>query len=782
MSDRTRFQLSEDSTWHFQIDGFDPAFEPAVEAVLAMVNGYMGVRAAVEEGHPASYPATFVAGIYNVPDAPQAAELEAPVSELVITPELAQIRIVVDDQELQIGQTELLEMRRVLDMRQGVLFREWRLRDASDRITKLTSIRFVSLANRHAYLHLLTLTPENYDGAVTLESRVNGRMTNANNTVHLSITSAREIDQGNLLTVQTRQSKYEIAVAAHAQVRNTTTNEAIRQSAAWQSTDDGVIGQRWEWQANQGETYELQGFVAIRTSRDGETPAASAVETLRQLLNDGFDRSLESHQEAWESRWKACDAAIAGDAETQLQVRFALYHLIGAANPNDERISIGARALTGERYRGHIFWDTETFVWPTYAFTHPPTARSLLLYRYHTLDGARKKAQEMGYRGALYPWEATDTGEETCPEFMLSGGSERVPVLTLREEHHLSADIAYAVWQYRDVTGDNDFFLNYGAEMLLELARFWSSRVTVDETGQYHILKVIGPDEYHESVDDNAYTNYMAQWTLRRGLETVAELRRDVLERWEILAQRLDLGADELVTWQQVAEGLVVGFDPHTKLVEQFRGYHDLNEIDLSDHDSGEMTVDGKLGWYAMQKTKVLKQADVVMLLFLLWEQFPHEVHEANFRYYEPKTTHDSSLSPGFHALFAARLNELPMATRYLRQSALVDLDFTRKGHASTAGGIHIATMGSIWQALAFGFLGMYPQPEGLRFWPRIPESWGSLRMPLQWRGSQLHVMAYAEPARVEVAVVAGEVVQIAVGDGNWQMVAVGETYTGALT
>ncbi|NOK62719.1 MAG: Trehalose and maltose hydrolase (possible phosphorylase) [Chloroflexi bacterium AL-W] len=782
MSDCTRFQLSEDPNWRLQIDGFDPAFESAVEAVLAMVNGYMGVRAAVEEGHTAAYPATFVAGIYNVPDKPQAVELEVPVSELVIAPDLAPVRIMVDGQDLQIGQTELLEMRRVLDLRQGVLFREWRLRDVSDRSTMLSSVRFVSLANRHAYLHLLTITPENYSGAITLESRVNGRVTNANNTVHLSTTSAREIDQGSLLAVQTRQSKYEIAVAAHAELRNSTTNEAIRQGAAWHPTEDGVIGQRWEWQANQGETYELHKFVALHTSRDGATPAASAVKTLRQLISDGFDKNLALHQQAWESRWSACDAAIAGDAETQVQVRFALYQLIGAANPTDERISIGARALTGERYRGHIFWDTETFVWPTYVFTHPQTARSLLLYRYHTLDGARQKAQDQGYQGALYPWEATDTGEETCPEFMLSGGSERVPVLTLREEHHLSADIAYAVWQYRDATGDNDFFFNYGAEMLLELARFWSNRVMVDESGQYHILKVIGPDEYHESVDDNAYTNYMAQWTIHRGLETVAELQRDAPERWESLAQRLDLGADELAMWQQVAEGLVVGFDPQTKLIEQFRGYHDLEEIDLSDHDSGEMTIDGKLGWYGMQKTKVLKQADVVMLLFLLWEHFPHDVHEANFRYYEPKTAHDSSLSPGFHALFAARLNDPSMALRYLRQSALVDLDFTRRGHASTAGGIHIATMGSIWQALAFGFLGMHPQPDGLRFRPHIPDAWGSLRMPLHWRGSHLHVTAYAELARVEIVVVAGESVQVAVGEGDWQTVAVGETYTGALT
>jgi kojibiose phosphorylase len=572
-----------------------------------------------------------------------------------------------------------------------------------------------------------------------------------------------------LLAMRTMQSGYELAFAAHADLR-----------AAMVGTIDGVavqdealVGQRWEWEAQQGQIYELRKLVAVVTSRDTLDPSAEAQRILRQLVEAGGAALLVAQSQAWAARWAAADAQIAGDATIQREVRFALYHLIGAAHAADERTSVGARSLTGERYRGHIFWDTETFVWPFFLFTNPPTARALLMYRYHTLQGARNKARAMGYRGALFAWESTDTGEETTPPVINVPGLGRQPVLTGVEEHHLAADIAYAVAQYRQASGDEQFYLDNGAEMLLDIARFWASRATLGSDGRYHILKVIGPDEYHESIDDNAYTNVMAQWTLRRGLDTAAELRQQHPQRWADLAARLDLTPAELEDWRHVADGLLTGFDPVTGLFEQFRGFYQLREVDLTGHDTGAKTMDVQLGWQALQQVQVLKQADVVMLMFLLWENFTPEVRAANFRFYEPRTAHDSSLSPSFHALVAARLGDLPLAERYLRQAARIDLDFTRKGWAGASGGVHIAALGGIWQALAFGFLGMYPQDHGLRFKPQIPAGWGELRMMISWRGSQLRVTA--RPGGVEIAVLSGEPVRLAIGEGPWQQVVVGE-------
>lgn len=779
-----RFVPSDNPRWQLTIPDFDQELEPTIEAVFAMVNGYVGTRAAVEEGSAVSRPATFIAGVFNTPAQPQTLELEDPIPELVVAPDWSRLRIVVAGQELRLGQVELLSQRRVLDLGQGLLLREWRVRDDAGRITSLRSLRFVSLADRHCLVQLVTLITENYSGRVTLESLVDGRVANENNTVHLETftpdnppsaprlsPAMGERSEGQLLTMRTLQSQVELAFAAQAELRDAAGQPIV----GAELLAERLVGQRWEWMAEQGQRYELRKLVAVCSSRDGAAPADAALQRLAQLIATGDAALLNAQMQAWAARWATADATILGDETIQREVRFAIYHLIGAANPADERASVGARSITGERYRGHVFWDNETFVWPFYLFTDPQTARALLMYRYHTLAGARAKAAALGYRGALYAWESTDTGEETTPPFIRGPRGDRLPVLTGDQEHHIAADIAYAIWQYVQVTGDGPFFLDAGAEMLLEIARFWASRVVLGDDGRYHILTVIGPDEYHEAVDDNAYTNMLAQWTLRRGLEAVARLQRAHPTRWATLADQLKIDVKEFDDWRRVADGLVTGFDPATGLFEQFRGYYQLREVDLTGHDTGVATMDAKIGLHDLQKTKVLKQADVVMLMFLLWDEFSPEVRAANFRYYEPRTAHDSSLSPSFHALVAARLGDLALAERFLRQAALIDLDFTRKGWAGATGGVHIAALGGIWQALAFGFLGMRPQDEGLRFEPHIPSGWGALHMPIQWRGRQLHVAATAEPPGIEIVVVAGEPLKLAIGDADWQTVAAGE-------
>jgi kojibiose phosphorylase len=767
---KTLFPQLSETSWLLEVDGFDPALEPTIEAVYALVNGYGGTRAAMEEGSKVSRPSTFIAGIFNTPAQPQTAELDEPIPEIVVAPNWSRLQISAEGQALNIDQAELLEQRRVLDMRQGILVREWRLRDSAGRVTSLRSQRFASLDDRHALVHSLTLTPENYTGRVTLESLLDGRLTNENNTIHLAPVEARALgEDGQILTVRTLQSGYVLSFAAHADLRDAS-------GAAIPSTmvqEDRLVGQRWEWQAEQGQTYELHKLVAVATSRDNEDPRAAAPMMLERLRAAGVVVLLDAHTRAWAARWATSDAEIDGDLHIQRQVRFALYHLIGAAHP-DERASIGARALTGERYRGHVFWDTETFVWPFYLSTHPATARALLMYRYNTLDGARNKARSLGYRGALFAWESTDTGEETTPPVINVPGIGRQPILTGVQEHHLAADIAYAIVQYRQATADDAFFLDYGAEMLLEIGRFWSTRAVLGEDQRYHIRTVIGPDEYHESVDDNAYTNVMAQWTLRRALAAAAELQEAHPERWRALAERLSLAQPELDTWQQVADGLVTGYDPDTGLFEQFDGYYKLRQVDLTGHDMADQTMDVKLGWEALGKTQVLKQADVVMLMFLQWDRFSPAVRAANFNFYEPRTSHDSSLSPSFHALVAARLGDLTMAERYLKQALRIDLDFTRKGWAGASGGVHIAALGGSWQALAYGFLGVRARDQGLSFDPHVPAHWGELRMPIQWRGSQLRVIARADSA--EITVESGAPVALAFGDREWRLVGVGET------
>lgn len=767
------FTLTADPRWTLVVEGFDTGLERSIESVMALVNGYSGTRAAVEEGSSVSHPSTFVAGVFNQPVKPQDSALEAPIPEIVVAPNWSKLGLAVEGADLTI-ESGLLDQRRTLDIRQGVLLREWRVKDAQGRITRLSSLRFASLADRHVLAQIVTITPENYSGEVQISSVVDGWVHNENNTVHLQPVAVTPLSDGAMLAVQTTENKYTLVFAAHATLEDDQGTLVAGEAA----NGDAVIGTRFTFDAQENQTYILTKYVALYTSRDGERPEEAAQSKLSEITATGANMLLERHTAAWAERWRDCDVEISGDEEVQREVRWAIYHLAGSAWYGDEHASVGARSITGERYRGHVFWDTETFVWPFHCYTDPNTARSLLMYRYNTLAGARNKAKNQGYKGALFAWESTDDGEETTPPWIRLPNGVRQQILTGEQEHHLAADIAYAIVQYRQASGDDEFFLHYGAEMLLEIARFWASRATLGEGGKYDINTVIGPDEYHEYTDDSAYTNVMAQWTLRRALGAAAELESQHAEAWQALTQKLVLVDNELTDWQRVADNMTVLFDPQTSLFEQFKGYHSLEEIDLTGHDMSIETMDIALGWEHLQKTKVLKQADVVMLIFLLWDEFEPQVPEANFRYYEPRTSHDSSLSASFHALVAARLGDLEMAERYLRKAALIDLDFTRKGWAGANGGVHIAALGGIWQALAFGFLGMRPQDAGLRFQANIPQSWGEVRMNLVYQGAHLNVSGKAD-GTLSVQHETGAPLQVAIGDGEWRTLNKGESTAG---
>ena len=434
---------------------------------------------------------------------------------------------------------------------------------------------------------------------------------------------------------------------------------------------------------------------------------------------------------------------------------------MSAANPDDEHVSIGARALTGDAYLGHVFWDTEIFLLPFYTFTWPAAARALLMYRFHTLPAARAKAARLGYRGALYAWESADTGEEATPPYVIRPDGEVIRIRCGTDEQHISADIAYAVWQYWQVTRDVRFLLDAGAEILLETARFWASRAALEEDGRYHIRGVIGPDEYHEGVDDNAYTNGMARWNIERGLEVAALLERRWPERWATLRERLDLTAAELARWRDVEDRLVTGYDPATGLFEQFAGFFALAPVDLTAFTPRTAPMDVLLGPERTRRSQVIKQADVVMLLALLWDRFPSAVRDANFRYYEPRTGHGSSLSPAIHALVAARLGDIDLANRYFQQAAAIDLDDTMGNAAS---GIHIATLGGLWQAAVLGFAGLRLEPDGLRFEPHLPDHWQSLRCAARWRGRAVRVEIQRDPLTIRATLERGRPLTLYLG------------------
>jgi trehalose/maltose hydrolase-like predicted phosphorylase len=736
-----------DPTWLLVEEGFSPAREPEVESLFTTANGYVGTRGSLAEGGLGSSPTTFVAGVFTTPDTPGA------VSELVRAPDWTDLRIAAKGRELTPEGPGTLEHRRVLDLRQGVLWREWRSRDPAGRVTRLRPLRLASLADRHVLLESVALTAENYSGAVCLESRSPGAGP-------APCPGRRDVSPTDALVWEARATGGDAEVALAA-VSRFAGEGPCRQEVG---TGQGPSVVRWHLEVEAGKTYRFDRLACVYTSRDAAAPADSALAHLARLLaGGGVPEVVGAHRRAWAERWAAADVRVEGDAEAHRALRCAAYHLLSAANPEDERASVGARALTGEAYKGHVFWDTEVYLLPFYTFTHPPAARALLMYRYHTLPGARRKARSLGYRGALYAWESADDGREATPAMVIGPDGSPIRVLSGEQEHHITADVAYAVWQYWQATGDDDFFADAGAEVLLETARFWASRVRLGPDGLYYIGGVIGPDEYHEGVDDNAYTNGMARWNLRRG----AEAARLLAERWPQRRreqfERLRVDPDEPARWLDTARKLYTGQDPGTGLFEPFRGYFGLEPVNLAAHEPRSAPLDVLLGREWTQRSQAVKQADVVMLLALLGEEFPAGVRAANFRYYEPRTGHGSSLSPAPHALVAARLGDAPLAERYFRRAAQIDL---ANDMGNGAGGVHIAALGGLWQAAVLGFAGMALRPGGLRFAPCLPRGWHRLRFPVCWRGRTLRVTLDGQRRCLEVELAGPAGMTVAVAGG----------------
>ena len=688
-----------DPTWTVTEEGFVPAREHEIESLLSIGNGYVGSRASVAEGVALSTPATFIAGLFEA--------RPGSVPALARVPDWAELSFVAEGNPLRLDVGERLEHRRVLDMRQGILWREWRQRDGAGRITRLRGFRLASLADRHLLIQSAVLTPENWSGTVFIDAPALAR------------------------PVLTRTESGVIAACA---LKSAVDDPAGKYFEPAITTAPDPERERLILDVEIGRSYRIDRVFAVRAGVESDSPLAATREDLERADVAGLEATIQSHRAAWRGRWDASDIVVEGDPDAQRALRFAAYHLVSAANPEDDRASIGARALTGAAYAGHVFWDTEIFMLPFFTLTYPEAARALLMYRYHTLPAARAKAARAGYRGALYAWESADTGDDATPPWVISPDGELVRIRVGEDEQHISADVAYGVWSYWQATDDEAFLLEAGAEILVETARFWASRAEREEDGLFHIRGVIGPDEYHESVDDNAYTNGMARWNLEVAAEVALLMANRWPRRWDALGRRLRLGASEAQEWTRIAQAMYSGLDQRTGVIEQFRGYFGLEEIDLGALEPRSAPVDVLLGRDHVRRSKVIKQADVVMLLHLLWDRFPAEIREVSFRYYEPRTGHGSSLSPAIHAAVAARLGDLPLAERYFRQAAGIDLG-NNMGNA--AGGVHAAALGGLWQAAVFGFAGLHFGPEGPKVRPHLPAGWRSLRFTVQWGGKR---------------------------------------------
>jgi trehalose/maltose hydrolase-like predicted phosphorylase len=678
--------LDPDPQWSITIEDAQPRLERVHESLLTVADGKLGTRGSKLVSDPADDPSVLLAGVYTG---------QGPETQLLPGPRWNVL-------ELR-GDVEL-STRRVLDLRSGTLTHDL----AGD--AHLRALLFASLAR-----------------PATTAMRVNGSSATLSEPGGLQPPSGADHESGE------RNGSSWVRVAGSP--------GSIVAASAELISDDQRPDRPGGWRFDRLACYE--GVSA------GVADERAALDRVDEARTVGFDGLLGEHRAAWAARWEDADIVIAGDPELQRAVRLALFHLI-ASVADDGEAAVGARGLTGKGYRGHVFWDSDVYVLPFLAATHPPAARAMLEYRVRRLPASLRAARLQGRAGARFAWESAASGKDMTPVSVPNGHGGTDRIYTGQREEHIVADVAWAAAHYTDWTGDQVFAAGPGRELLVQTARWWATRIELDADGSGHIRGVIGPDEYHELVDDDAYTNVMARWNLRRAASVDHAGTLEAAERHH---------------WLDLADAIVDGYDPSTGIYEQFAGFSGLEPLLIAElAPQRPVAADVLLGPERIRSAQVVKQPDVLMLHYLLPDEVAPGSLEPNLDYYDPRTAHGSTLSPGVHAALLARAGRLDQATDLLRLTSRIDLDDIG---GVTAAGLHVAAMGSVWRTLAYGFGGLRPVGDTLAIDPVIAPGWDALELRVRFRGSRVRlrvrpdgVQASAEPPITALSP-AGEQVQL---------------------
>ncbi|MCK4258228.1 MAG: glycoside hydrolase family 65 protein [Halanaerobiales bacterium] len=726
--------MKNHTKWSIIEEKFNPAEMGYYETIFTLGNGYLGVRGAFEENYLNRTPGNFIAGIFD--------QTRNQVTEIPNCPDWLEMEIELNGERFDLLRGNILDYQRTLDLKKSVLTRVVRWEDTKGKITRLKFIRFVSIKNQHLMGITLEITPENYDGEIKVVSGLNGQITNSGTQHFVSLEECAFNENGVYLLEETFESGHLLCFAATHKLSGEVKNDLMFSGSR-------KINYKAEFHGENGKTIRVEKLVTIYTSRDDEFKNVNSKDLKEEIkayvfkeaeraYEVDFQRHLCAHTNQWAELWEKVDVKIDGNEFDQLAIRFAIYHLIQMASFTDPRVSVAAKGLSGEGYKGHVFWDTEIFILPFFVYSLPEVGKNLLKYRYNTLPGAMKKAKDNGYQGAMYAWESTDSGEETTPKWGALDLKTRKPtrIWCGETEQHITTDVVYAILNYYSITKDRDFLVDYGAEILFLTSRYWASRVEYNAVGDcFEIRGVIGPDEYSEFVNNNYYTNRLVQYQLIKA----AQLREQLKEwnKYDQLQEKLNLLDEEFDKWLEIADKIKLN-QREDGLLIQFDNFLDQKEIDVLYYRNLKGGLVGYIGWEEVTKSQVLKQADVVMLLYLLFDKYSKEIKKTNWDFYEPKTMHDSSLSAAIHSAFAAEIDLTKEAYEYFSKAANIDFS---NNMGNSDHGLHAAAQGGIWQAVVHGFGGLRIVDGMLTINPKLPEQWNSLSFKINYHGVQLDIM-----------------------------------------
>ena len=720
--------------WQIIEKSFDPGMIVTTGSNFMIGNGYLGYRGTFAEWKKEHYVACTVTDTWDT----------APGStwrELCTVPNGLFAQLSVNGEMLSAFSGRADDYHRELNLRYGLNQRSLLWQGQDGKRTRYSVEKFASYDQyRLVPMRLRIQALDDVD--LTLICGIDGDIWSLNGD-HFASYEVCQFDDVLMIENRTHEFDIQINVAVALAITDQYSSECeIEQGDRW-------INQTNHFHLKAGNEVTVEQMMVVCHSNDVDDPRQSAINEVTQAQQQGFDKLYKNHQTHWENIWAHSDIEIKGDIEAQTLARFNLYQAT-IATPTHANLPIGARGLSCQVYQGAAFWDQETFNLPMFLYTRPDVARRLVQYRYDTLPGARQKAKSLGYYGAFYAWTSGKTGEELFPDHFFTD------VLTGRRirnhfniwQIHISPDVVYAVWLYFEATGDWDFMLKYGAEIAFDVAQFLVSRVHFKmDKGQYEFIRLLGPDEYHENVDNNTYTNYLAQFALEKAIYLYARMTVEAPTRLDVLLKRVGADRTAINDWMDIATHVYLPQpDPDTHLIEQFDGFFNLEKITPDELRKRLINPEEYWGWPngIAVETQVLKQADLLQLFVLLDVLFSVDVMRANFDYYEPLTEHGSSLSPSVHGVVAAWAGYEDEAYDYFLEGATIDLYNASKkvmSGGSFLGGVHTAAAGGVWLMIVKGFAGFKIVKGALHFRPMLPETWDELSFKLVVEGNDIKVM-----------------------------------------
>ncbi|OEG00139.1 beta-phosphoglucomutase [Vulcanibacillus modesticaldus] len=722
------------SEWEIVEESFDVDSNLQDETIFAIGNGYIGMRGNFEEGYSGpegtSVNGTYLNGFYESEPIIYGEEAYgyAKYSQTMLNVTDGKIiKLYIDDEPFDLFKGKILSYKRILDMKNGVLIRRVTWESATGKRIELHIRRLVSFNDKHLVAISYEVLPLNFDGKITIISSLNGKVQNqvtAGDPRTGSVLSGqvlitedkRQFGSFGAIKQRTRNTQFTLVCSMENELE--TDNPYEMQSeleADW-------VAIKYIVEAKQGKKIQLSKYISYHTSRDypEEKLLENAKQTVEKAKISGFESLLAQQKQYLEQFWYRTDIEIDGDLALQQSIRFNEFHLLQSVG-KDGKTNIGAKGLTGEGYEGHYFWDTETYILPFFLYTNPEISKKLLEYRFNTLNKARERAKELSHKGALYAWRTID-GAETSAYY---------PAGTA--QYHINADIIYALKRYMDATDDIQFFLQKGAEMLFETARLWVDigNYNPRKSNRFCINDVTGPDEYTAIVNNNVYTNLMAKSHLEYAYKMANLIKEKYPKEYEALVQKIGLSDIEVGEWKKAAELMYIPYDEELGIYPQDDSFLDKAVWDFKNTPEENYPLLLHYHPLVIYRYQVLKQADLVLALFLQGDSFTLAEKKRNFEYYEPITTHDSSLSPCIHSIIAAEIGYDEKAYQYFAQTARMDLD---DYNGNVKDGIHSAAMAGAWMSIVYGFAGLRDFDGKLKFNPIIPDGWKGYRFKVTFK------------------------------------------------